>query len=128
MTVPALTAGGKHGSLGHNKMDADERDVWLYLKSWSGQFVALAEISRRAGGKRREEKEPGWAVPVLGRMVEKGLAESDSTGHYRLKPLSRKEKQQRWVSPQVRKILEKSGKSFDDVYTLEVPDELKDDL
>ncbi len=102
-------------------MDADERDICLYLKGWAGQFVALAEISRRASGKRREEREPGWAVPVLGRLVEKGIVESDSTGHYRLKPRAGKEKPRKWISPQVRKMLEESGKPFE--YVLEDEDD-----
>jgi hypothetical protein len=94
-------------------MDADERDICFFLKGWPGQFVALAEISRRASGKRREEKEPGWAVPALGRLVEKGILESDSTGHYRLKRRGDKGTRAGAISPYVRKILEQSGKTFE---------------
>jgi len=94
-------------------MDADERDICFFLKGWPGQFVALAEISRRASGKRREEKEPGWAVPVLGRLVEKGVVESDSTGHYRLKRRTDPGKRTSAMSPRVRELLEKSGKTFE---------------
>ncbi len=94
-------------------MDPDEREINLYLKGCPGQFVSLAEITRRAGGKRRYRDDPNWAVPILLRMVEKGVLESDSTGHYRLKPRGKKEKQKRWVAPHIQKILEKSGKRFD---------------
>jgi hypothetical protein len=104
-------------------MDADERDVCLYLKGFSGQFVSFAEISRRAAGKRRYRHEPEWATPVLVRLVEKGVIESDSTGHYRLKSRPKKEKQTRWVSPEIRKILEKSGKDFDGVFELNEDEE-----
>ena len=103
-------------------MDADERDICLYLKGFPGQFLSHKEISRRAGGKRRYRNEPEWAAPVLSRLVEKGTLESDSTGHYRLK-LRPKDKPVRWVSPQIRKILEKSGKEFDGVYEVDADDE-----
>src|SRR5262249_35058813 len=74
----------------HHAMDSDEREICLYLKGWPGQFVSVAEITRRAGGKRRGRQDPNWAVPVLTRLVEKGILEADSTGHYRLIPRNRK--------------------------------------
>jgi hypothetical protein len=104
-------------------MDADERDICLYLKGFSGQFVSFAEISRRAAGKRRYRHEPEWATPVLVRLVEKGVIESDSTGHYRLKSRPKREKPARWVSPEIRKILEKSGKDFEGVFELNEDEE-----
>src|SRR6266536_647437 len=100
-------------------MDADERDICLYLKGFPNQFVSFREISRRAGGKRRYRNEPEWATPIVPRMVEKGLIESDSTGHYRLKIQPKRERPTRWVSPQIRKILEKSGKTFDGVFEVD---------
>ena len=109
-------------------MDADERDICLYLKGWPGQFVSLAEVCRRAGGKRRYREDPNWAVPILVRLVERGFIESDSTGHYRLKPRTKKEKKQRWVSPQIQKILEKSGKKFDQTFEIEVEQDALDDM
>lgn len=104
-------------------MDSDEREICLYLKGFPGQFVSFAEISRRAGGKRRYRTEPEWAVPVLSRLVEKRLIESDSTGHYKLKLRPKTDKPARWVSPQIRKILEKSGKQFDGVLDVDKEDE-----
>lgn len=106
-------------------MDADERDISLYLKGFPGLFVSFAEISRRAAGKRRYRKEPEWAVNVLTRMVEKGIIESDATRHYRLKMRPKKERPARWVSPQIRTILEKSGKDFDGVFEIEEEEEEK---
>ena len=100
-------------------MDADEREICLYLKGFPGQFVSYAEISRRAGGKRRFRQEPEWANTILTRLVEKGLVESDSTGHYRLKVRPKQHKPRRWVSPQIRKILEGSGKTFDGVFEVD---------
>lgn len=108
-------------------MDAEEREICFYLKGWRGQFVAMAEIARRAGGKRRFQREPDWAVGPLGRLVEKGIVESDTTGHYRLRPPAPKDKNRKWVSPDVRKILERSGKPFDEVLTIELPEDMTDE-
>lgn len=105
------------------KVDADERDICLYLKGFPGQFVSYAEVCRRAGGKRRYRIEPEWATVVLARLVEKGIVESDSTGHYRLKMRPKREKQSKWMSPEIRKILEKSGKDFQGVFNVEDEDD-----
>ena len=93
-------------------MQADETQIQLYLKSLRGQFVALREIARRAGGKRRFQKDPNWAGPPLKALIDKRIVESDSTGHYRLVIKKVKKEKQRWISPQVKEILEKSGKDF----------------
>ena len=94
-------------------MDADERDIVTYLKSWSGYYVSGREIARRAAGRRRYEKEPDWAVPVLTRMAEKGIVEMDAAAHYRLAPESKeRRKRKQWISPEIRKILERAGKEF----------------
>jgi hypothetical protein len=105
-------------------MDADERDVCLFLKTYPGEFVSFKDISRRAGGKRRYRNEPEWAAPVLAKLVEKCLIESDSTGHYRLKIRTEQEKaKSRWVSPQIRRILEKSGKEFEGIFEVDKDDD-----
>ena len=46
-------------------MDADERDIFQFLKTWGGKFVGATEIARRAGNKTRFYKEPDWAKPAL---------------------------------------------------------------
>jgi hypothetical protein len=97
-------------------VDADEQDICNYLKSLPGEFISGKEIARRAGGKWRFRKDPQWAATVLPRMVEKELLESDSTGHYRLvakRPDDKRKK--RWVSPQIKKILRESGKTFGEI-------------
>jgi|SRR6516162_4272155 hypothetical protein len=104
-------------------MDADEREICMYLKGFPGQFVSYAEISRRAGGKHRYRREPDWAGPILSRMVEKGIIESDSTGHYKLKIRPKKDRPTKWVSPQIKKILERSGKTFEGVFEIDTDDE-----
>jgi hypothetical protein len=94
-------------------MDSDEKDICLYLKGWPEVFISQREIARRAAGKRRYREDPNWAVVVLSRMVEKGFVEPDSLGHFRLKARPQREKPKRWVSPQIQKILEKGGKTFE---------------
>src|SRR5437899_2090569 len=94
-------------------MDADEQDICNYLKSWPRQFVSVREICRRAGGKRRFREDQYWANPALSRLVEEGLVETDSAGHYRLVTAEKRDdKPKRWVSPHIKKILEQSGKDF----------------
>ncbi len=95
-------------------IEQDERDICTYLKSMPGQFVSAREIARRAGGKSRFRENPDWPEPVLIRLLEKKVIETDSTHHYRLivKP---EKKGKKWVSPQMKKILEQSGKDFADV-------------
>ena len=100
-------------------MDADEIDICNYLKTWPKQFISGAEISRRAAGKRRFREEPTWANQPLIRLVEKGRIESDAGGHYRLIPTERKRHLKRFVSPQIQKILEASGKSFEGVFEVD---------
>ncbi|HLP75995.1 MAG TPA: hypothetical protein VK327_03690 [Candidatus Paceibacterota bacterium] len=100
-------------------MDADEKEICTYLKSYPGQFIGLREICRRAGGKWRYRENENWAVPVLVRLVEKGLIEDDRLGHYRLIVQTKKKKNggrasaPQWISPQIKSILDQSGKVFD---------------
>jgi hypothetical protein len=92
-------------------MDAEERDICDFLKSWQGQFVAGREICKRAGGKWRFREDPNWAMPILSSMIEKGMIEGDALGHYRLAPDHKKDKKKKWwVSPQMKKILSESEK------------------
>ena len=90
-------------------MDADEREIFQFLKSWGGEFIAVREVCRRAGGRRRFAEEPEWAKPVLHRMMERGILESNSTGQFCIKPVPKKNKDKNWVSPDIAKILKESG-------------------
>jgi hypothetical protein len=87
-------------------MDAEEREICDFLKSWPDQFVSHREICRRAGGKWRFRENPNWAMPVLSRMVERGILESDAGGHFRLMPEKKDDKKKRWISPHLKKLLE----------------------
>lgn len=104
-------------------MDSDERAICDYLKSWPNTYVSAREIARRAGGKRRYREEPQWANPVISRLLEQAMIETDGLGHYRLRVMAiEKKRTHKWVSPQMKKILEKSGKDFDEIINL--PDDL----
>jgi hypothetical protein len=99
-------------------MDADEREIYQFLKSWGGEFVGATEIARRAGGKRKFHEDPDWAKTILMRMQERGVLEHDSGGRYRVKPLPKKNKDNRWVSPDIAKILAENGVESDNVDNL----------
>jgi hypothetical protein len=101
-------------------MDADEKEICDFLRSWPGQFVSHREICKRAGGKWRYRDDPKWAIPILTGMVGKGILESDASGHFRLLP-ERKEKRKE-VSQEVKDILER-GKGVDGVTEIEDPGE-----
>ena len=103
-------------------MNAEEKEICDFLKSWSGQFVSGREIARRAGGKWRFRKDENWAVQILLRMVEKQILEADAGGHYRLRPRE-KEKKKQFVSPELKKILEQSGKDFGGTLEVDEPEE-----
>lgn len=103
-------------------MDSDERDICNYLKSLPGQALSAKEIARRAAGKWRYREDPYWAAPVLARLVEKSVIREDSNNYYRLVASEKKGASGRWVSPQIRKILEKSGKDFEPTSTHELED------
>ena len=98
-------------------MDTDEREICEYLKAWQEQFISAREICRRAGGKWRFREDANWALPVLSRLVEKRIVESDSGGHYRLVQQKKKNKSG-WIAPHIKSILEKSGKDFTKIYDL----------
>jgi hypothetical protein len=89
-------------------MDIEEREIFLFLKSYGADHVALREICRRAGGRRRYEEDHEWALPILQRMVERQILETNAAGQYRIKPTAKK-KEGRWVSPDIAKILKESG-------------------
>jgi hypothetical protein len=96
-------------------MDAEEREIYFYLKSWKSDSVSEQEISRRAGGRHKFERSHDWAKSVLHRMLERSIVEIDHTGHYRLKPRPTSSAgKRRWISPQIAKILKDSGKNFGD--------------
>ena len=101
-------------------MDADEREVYYFLKPYRTEFLSGKEICRRAAGKRRFREDQAWAIPPLMRMVERGILETDPSGAYRIKAKDDKSgKLQRWVSPEIKQVLRDSEKKFDGVIDLD---------
>jgi hypothetical protein len=96
-------------------MDADEREIYYFLKPRMKIFISSREICRHAGGKIKFKAEPDWAKPVLARMVERGILDSDAAGHYRLKPPPNATVMQRWVSPQIANILRNRSKEMGEI-------------
>jgi hypothetical protein len=93
-------------------MDAEERDIFFYLREQREQFVSAIAIGRHAGGKHKFREAPSWAKPALSRMVERGILEMDEASCYRLKPIPEPTTGKQWVSPQIANILKRSGKNF----------------
>lgn len=97
-------------------MNPDQNAICLFLRSWPGQFVSRREICRRAGGKWRFREDENWAAPVLQRMVEDRVIETDDTGHFRLiiqKSTDSKNKRRMWLSPAIRSALKQGGRNFE---------------
>jgi hypothetical protein len=101
-------------------------EIFRYLESCRGNYVSAQEISRRASSRKRYQEEPKWAAAALHRLMDSGIVETNSSGHYRLrsehleekpKPTPPKEaipNTKRWISPHIQKILQDSGKKFDE--------------
>jgi hypothetical protein len=107
-------------------MDADEREIFFYLRKDRESFVSAGTITRHAGGKHKFRESSDWARAALLRMVERGILELDPTGAYRLRPMPKPDpsaQSPRWVSPQIAELLRKSGKRFDVVVTADMDEE-----
>ena len=108
-------------------MDADEREIFDYLKTYGEEWVNAKEVCRRAGGKRRFNEDNSWAKPILQRMKERGILEGDMLGRYRIKPPPRKGRKGRWVSPDIEKILQEGGINVETEH-VKPPDETYEQL
>lgn len=98
-------------------MDADEREIFYYLRGEQGNYVSAHSISRHAGGKHKYRESPDWARPALLRMAERGILEIGPEGDYRLKPIPVRDpadKSRHWVSPQIAALLRKRNAKFED--------------
>ena len=97
-------------------MDADEREICDFLKSFPGQYISGREIARRAGGKWKFLDDQNWAVPVLIRLKDQTIVEMNASGQYRLSgELEKEKKKKKWIAPHIQKILDESGKDFSEV-------------
>jgi hypothetical protein len=90
-------------------MDSDEREVFYYLKTFGTEWVGGKEVCRRASTKQRFYEDANWAIPVLQRMREREILESDLQGRYRIKPTTKNKRTGRWVAPNIEKILKEGG-------------------
>ena len=66
-------------------MNADETEVYDFLKGYPGVFVSVTEVSRRMGARRKFDQDRTWARPILRRMELDGTLESNDLGEYRIK-------------------------------------------
>jgi hypothetical protein len=103
-------------------MDADEREIFDFLKTFGEEWVNAKEICRRAGGKKRFNEDNNWAKPILQRMKERQILDGDELGRYRTKPVKKGHKG-RWVSPDIERILRESGVQVDTERAEAVSDE-----
>jgi hypothetical protein len=95
-------------------MGWEEREIYNYLLGAPLAYVSVREIAKRAAGKRTYLENPNWAKPVLPRMVERQILESDCAGHYRIRQEEdQKNQDSRWISPQFAKVLQESGKAVE---------------
>jgi hypothetical protein len=92
-------------------MGADETAIIEYLKTFPDQFVSGKQIALKATSRRRFDKEPGWALPVLLRMSREGVLEADSNGAYCLVPEDKhkKHKDEHKLSKEAQEALEKAA-------------------
>ena len=101
-------------------MDADEREIYYYLKPFRNDFLTAKEICRRASSKKRYREDEAWALAPLMRMTERGILETDASGAYRIKPRTdSKDKLLRWISPEIKQVLRDSEKKFDNVIEID---------
>ncbi|MCI0747114.1 MAG: hypothetical protein L0Y58_17045 [Verrucomicrobia subdivision 3 bacterium] len=66
-------------------MNADEAEIYEFLRGFPGVFVSVTEISKKLGNRRRIEVDRNWARPILRRMEMDGALESNPFGEYRLR-------------------------------------------
>lgn len=91
------------------RMDADEQMIYDYLLTYGEEWVSAREISRRAGGRKRYAEDNNWARPVLFRLRSARILEADQGGRYRIKPVEGAERKEKWVAPDIEKLLAEGG-------------------
>jgi hypothetical protein len=96
--------------------DSDSQCIFEYLRNYPDHFVSEAEISRRAGGKARFQEDDRWCRHALSRLMEAGLVLTDGYGKFKIKSVAKNGSDRRpkkFISPQMRAILENSPKPVD---------------
>ena len=110
-------------------MDSTEIEIYNYLKSYPGQLISVLEVCRRAAGRKRYKRDPDWAVPVLARMQENGIVESENGTAFRLgikfmAGLEARRRRSRWIAPQIKQMFSVRGELSGFIH-LENPDEVE---
>ena len=90
------------------------------IKAADGTAATLAEVQGSI-----DATSIGQFTNVMDKLVEKGVVETDPQGHFRLKKVEPGDRRKRtWISPQVRRILERSARDFSTVIAVEDDEEL----
>lgn len=63
----------------------DERQVYLYIRNWAGQFISSREVARRADGKARFEQDRNWVHTPLSNLRDNGYIIANEHGQYKIK-------------------------------------------
>jgi len=66
-------------------MNAQETEIFDFLKRFPQLFVSVTEISKNVGNRKKFNEDRSWSRPFLRRMEMDGLLESNPFGEYRLK-------------------------------------------
>jgi hypothetical protein len=66
-------------------MNAEETEIYEFLKKFSNLFVSVNEISKNVGARKKFNEDRNWTLPILRRMEMEGWVEANPFGDYRLK-------------------------------------------
>jgi CheY-like chemotaxis protein len=83
-------------------LDPSQVEICAYLASGGERWFSQSEIAKRAGGKKRVQEDPRWALRALPGLVELGIVEINSSGHYRLRSVAKEDvdrKQGKMLAP-----------------------------
>jgi hypothetical protein len=85
-----------------------------FLKTAPEAFFSERQIARKAGQKGQFRDNPDWAKPILFRLVNEEIIQTDAFGHYRIAPEVKKSRERSIpLAPAIAKALASSGKVFD---------------
>jgi hypothetical protein len=96
-------------------MNADEQEIYDFLKGFLNNFISATEISKRVGKGRRFVADRTWAHPILRRMEMDGILESNAFGEYRIKIAS-------GVDLDFKQALKKPGVALGDTTIIKLED------
>lgn len=65
--------------------NADQVEIYDFLKKFPNLFVSVSEISKNVGNRKRYNLDRNWARPILRRLEMEGWLEANAFGEYRIK-------------------------------------------